>query len=283
MSDKKKEYEQRKRPVIERPAGWIPPNKRPQTPKPRYVRPEFSFDTIHGLPLKEVECVAPDKEEKVARRKEFDGEFSADGTTLVKEGMRAKFLKHLANNFAPVLKENLGLTDKEISEMASRGRVPKGFNVHHKLPLHVGGKNELGNLILIPLMPHDQLHHDVLDQQIANMKPGEHRTILLPASDEMIYDPKKFGYTRDNRQVEPNYETKVQAGNYSNNYLPEHIAEIRSRQKEEEQVAKQVSLFSKLKQISLALPANAPEPRAAATPPAPERQALMNKMTDRNR
>ena len=37
---------------------------------------KFSFDTIHGLPLKEVECYAPTKPERQAARQEFDGQFS---------------------------------------------------------------------------------------------------------------------------------------------------------------------------------------------------------------
>lgn len=94
--EKQQNYIHQKRPS--RPPGWIPPNKRPQKPKPRYVRPEFSFDTIHGLPLKEVECYAPTKPERQAARQEFDGQFSEDGKVMLKEGVRAKFLKHLAEN-----------------------------------------------------------------------------------------------------------------------------------------------------------------------------------------
>ncbi len=274
-----KPYLHQKRP--ERPPGWLPPNKRPQKPKPRYVRPEFSFDTIHGLSLKETECYVPTKAEREAARLEFDGQFSADGKTLVKEGMRAKFLKHLAEKHAKELKENLGLDDGQISQMAERGRVPNGFNVHHKLPLHVGGKNEFSNFILIPLYPHDQLHRDILDKQIENMKEGERRTILLPACEDMVYDPKKYGYMKNNQKVEPNYESRVDVAKYSDNYLPEHIAEIRSKREKTEK-PKVISLFKTLKEISESGKAAALLPeRVAAVPPPPP--AVQKKISEKGR
>ena len=221
------------------------------------------------------------KAEREAARLEFDGQFSADGKTLVKEGMRAKFLKHLAEKHAKELKENLGLDDGQISQMAERGRVPNGFNVHHKLPLHVGGKNEFSNFILIPLYPHDQLHRDILDKQIENMKEGERRTILLPACEDMVYDPKKYGYMKNNQKVEPNYESRVDVAKYSDNYLPEHIAEIRSKREKTEK-PKVISLFKTLKEISESGKAAALLPeRVAAVPPPPP--AVQKKISEKGR
>lgn len=277
--EKQQNYIHQKRPS--RPPGWIPPNKRPQKPKPRYVRPEFSFDTIHGLPLKEVECYVPSKSERHAARQEFDGRFSEDGKVMLKEGVRAKFLKHLAEKHSAALKENLGLTDEQIAQMAERGRAPAGFNVHHKLPLHIGGKNEFSNLILIPLYPHDQLHHDVLDRQVDNMKECERRTILLPTCDDMVYDPKKYGFYKDNQKVEANYTSKVKVENYSKNYLPEHIAEIRAKQ-EPDPEKKIVPLFKTLQNMSTAAKTAALYPeRAAAVPPPP--QAMQKRLSDKAR
>ena len=51
----------------------------------------FSFDTIHGMKLKETEYVVPSSAERKARRAEFQG---SNG----KEGVRSKFLKMLAND-----------------------------------------------------------------------------------------------------------------------------------------------------------------------------------------
>ncbi len=60
---------------------------------------------------------------------------------------RGEFLKNLATNHVDELKK-LGLTDDQISDMLD-GITPKGFQVHHKLPLDDGGDNSFKNLILI--------------------------------------------------------------------------------------------------------------------------------------
>ncbi len=196
----------------------------------------FSFDTIHGLPLKKVTYTVLPYEERQERRKEFDGYVDAKGRT--REGMRSKFLKHLGREHAEELKKQLGFSDKAIKEMAKYGHAPKGYNVHHKLPLHGGGKNEFSNFILTPLCPHDQWHHDVMDPQLIGIREGESRDILLPFSEEMIYDPKKYGFTKDNVKVEPNYDTVLFVGQYSKNYTQEHVNALRHRRMEAQQAAK---------------------------------------------
>lgn len=184
----------------------------------------FSFDTIHGLKLTEVEYKVPPSAERKAKRAEFQGENG-------EEGVRSKFLKMLANEHAQELKDLLGMTDADIARMAE-GKSVNGYNVHHKLPIHGGGKNEFSNFILTPLYPHDQWHHDVLDKQISGIREGEARKVLLPWTDEMIYDPKKYGFTRNNEQVMPNYRSRVNANNYPKIYRPEHVANAAARKRE---------------------------------------------------
>ncbi len=193
------------------------------------ARANFSFDTIHGMKLKEVEYIVPSSAERKARRAEFQG---SDG----KEGVRSKFLKMLARDHQQELKEKLGMSDEEIARMAE-GKSVNGYNVHHKLPLHGGGKNEFSNFIITPLYPHDQWHHDVLDKQIDGMVEGSRRTVLLPWSDEMIYDPKKFGFFRENQPVQPNYTSKVNPASYPRIYKPEHVADAAARKRELDTVA----------------------------------------------
>ncbi|MCQ2913621.1 MAG: hypothetical protein MJ247_00285 [Alphaproteobacteria bacterium] len=190
----------------------------------------FSFDTVHGLPLKEVEYTVPPKEERKAKRAEFGGVVDYSTGTIVQEGVRMKFLKMLANEHDGELREKLGLEDKEIESM-KKGYCPLGYNVHHKLPLHGGGKNEFKNFILTPLYPHDQWHHDILDAQIDGMKVGETRKVMLPICDDMIYDPKKYGFTRNNEPVKPNYTSNVDPANYPKIYKAEHITKT-NRDKE---------------------------------------------------
>lgn len=186
----------------------------------------FSFDTIHGLKLKEVEYKVPPMEVRKQRREEFDGVYTPD-KKMVKPGMRALFLKHLAENHRDELKEKLGFSDVEIDTMVEKGYAPRGYNVHHKLAIHGGGKNEFSNFILTPVAPHDQWHKDVMDPQLLGLATGDSRKILIPYTDEMIYNPKTYGMTRNHQPVRPNYKSVVDLVTYSQNYLPEHVAEIR--------------------------------------------------------
>lgn len=186
---------------------------------------KFNFDTIHGLKLKKVTYKVPPIGERKARRDEFQGRGG-------KEGMRSKFLKMLAKEHEQELREKLGLGDAEI-KMMSEGKSIPGYNVHHKLPIHGGGKNEFSNFILTPFYPHDQWHHDVLDPQIAHcMGPGQEKEVMLPWTDEMVYDPKKFGITRDNVKVEPNYVSRVDPNKYPKIYTQEQVADVANRRRE---------------------------------------------------
>lgn len=205
-----------------------PHQHQPEATRPA-VRPEpkpaeFSFDTIHGMKLKEVEYRVPPMDERKKKRAEFQGSGH-------KEGMRSKFLKMLANEHAQELKDLLGMSDAEIARMAE-GKSVNGYNVHHKLPIHGGGKNEFSNFILTPLYPHDQWHHDVLDEQIAGIAVGDSRKVLLPWTDAMIYDPKQYGFTKDNEKVAPNYTSRVNPDNYPKIYKPEHVASAAARKSE---------------------------------------------------
>lgn len=191
---------------------------------------KFNFDKIHGMSLKKVTYEVPPKSEREAKRAEFNG--SGD-----KEGVRSKFLKMLANEHEPELRAKLGLTDSEIA-MMKKGRSVPGYNVHHKLPLHGGGKNEFSNFIMTPLYPHDQWHHDVLDPQIADcMGTGQKKEVMLPWTDEMIYDPKSFGITKENQPVHPNYASRVNASHYPKIYTAKQVADAAQRKSELEKFA----------------------------------------------
>lgn len=85
--------------------------------------------------------------------KKADAELEALRKTF-DNGVRADFVKKLATENIDDLKK-LGLTDLDIGDM-KLGKLPDGFEVHHKLPLEDGGDNSFGNLILI-----QQDYHDV--------------------------------------------------------------------------------------------------------------------------
>ena len=197
----------------------------------------FNFDTIHGLKLKKVVYAVLSSEEHKARRKAFDGERDETGK-LIKQGIRSDFLKMLANDHEKELVEKLGLLPNDI-ELMKKGYTPNGYNVHHKLPLHGGGKNEFKNFILTPKCPHDQWHWDVLDPQIAGIERGQKREVLLPWTDDMIYDPKKYGFTKENQPVKPNFKSNVNPALYDDNYTPEGATVENRRKSLEKYIAAQ--------------------------------------------
>ena len=135
---------------------------------------KFDFDEIHGFKLIDVEYKVPPKREREARRSQF-------------KGIRADFLREIGRTHEKELRA-IGMNDAMI-EMVKSGRTPKGYNVHHKLPIHGGGKNEFKNFILMPIPPHDDLHHKVLDAQVLKMQEGDSKMVKLPWSDDMVYIP----------------------------------------------------------------------------------------------
>lgn len=181
---------------------------------------QFNFDEVHGLKLTRMEYTVPTMEDRKKMRKAFDGNWKKGI-----EGERAKFLKYLAKHHEKELVDRLGLTKTDINRM-KRGIGVKGYNVHHKLPIHGGGTNDFSNLILVPVFPHDQIHQDVMNPQVSGMVAGETRSILVPFSGEMIYNPQEFGFKKEGKFVEPSPATRVDEnlGYYVlKNYRPEHI------------------------------------------------------------
>lgn len=139
----------------------------------RAERGEFDFDVINGFKLKEVEFKTPGKKTRVARREEF------------KTQVRPAFLKYVAAHYEKELRA-MGISDKGLESMRS-GRSVNGYNVHHKLPIHGGGTNDFKNLIIMPIPPHDELHHDVIDPQLKGKDLAAGIKIKLPWSDDMVW------------------------------------------------------------------------------------------------
>ena len=52
--------------------------------------------------------------------------------------------------------------------------------------------NPFTNLILMPIKPHDELHHIVMDPQVAQMQTGDSKKVMIPWTDDMVYvDPER--------------------------------------------------------------------------------------------
>jgi hypothetical protein len=91
-------------------------------------------------------------------------------------GVRKRFVEHIsgsAENIASL--KRAGLSDAQIKKLQS-GKVPKGFQVHHKLPLDDGGDNSFGNLVLIKNHPY---HKAITNEQFSltkGLKPGKSKS-----------------------------------------------------------------------------------------------------------
>ena len=141
--------------------------------KERAARGQFDFDVINGFRLKEVEFKSPPKKQREAMREQF------------KKEVRPAFLKYVAEHFPNELRA-MGISDAGLATMR-KGYSVNGFNVHHKLPIHGGGTNDFKNLIIMPIKPHDELHHEVIDPQIKNQNLNAGVKIKLPWSDDMVW------------------------------------------------------------------------------------------------
>ena len=55
------------------------------------------------------------------------------------------------------------LTEKEFYRALNEGRLPKRYEVHHYLPISMGGKYDENNLCIIDSQLHDVIHQKILD------------------------------------------------------------------------------------------------------------------------
>lgn len=77
-----------------------------------------------------------------------------------------------------------GKLDCYVKEMnlarAARGLIPKGYDVHHIIPLSGGGTNRLSNLCLIEKSLHKFINRYCFDPALKRIKEGECLTINVP-------------------------------------------------------------------------------------------------------
>ncbi len=133
-------------------------------------------ETFLGIPCKKVLFCVPSKEERTARRLEFEQE------------KRAEFIKFLAKTQRPALRA-AGITEKQIARM-EEGFTPHGFNTHHKLPIFGGGTNDFSNLVLIRREPyHDMMHYHIINPQVRGMQDGQQKTVAIPDPATPVFVP----------------------------------------------------------------------------------------------
>lgn len=103
---------------------------------------------------------------------------------------RAGFVRSLANDPAKVARlREAGLTDDNIRMLAD-GKIPQGWQVHHKLPLDDGGTNDYSNLVLIKNEPYHKVITNAQNAATRGMAEGETRLIeQWPIPPGFVYPP----------------------------------------------------------------------------------------------
>jgi hypothetical protein len=97
---------------------------------------------------------------------------------------RRAFLEDLGNN-AEYLR-NAGFSETDIQKIQN-GRVPNGWQVHHKLPLDDSGTNSFDNLVLIQNEPYHKVITNYQNGIARRMKIGDIQTVEWPMLNGKIY------------------------------------------------------------------------------------------------
>lgn len=92
-----------------------------------------------------------------------------------------------------------GLTEAQIRTMATLGRAPDNYEVHHRLPLDDGGTNTPSNYLLLRCdIEHRAVHgyYNPAELRARLLTPGECAVLALPQppTDTIIYPNPALGY-----------------------------------------------------------------------------------------
>lgn len=99
---------------------------------------------------------------------------------------KKKFLNSLLEDKDKLLQA--GLTKADIARIEN-GLNPKGWQVHHKLPLDDGGTNSLDNFVLIKNEPYHKTITNFQNSFAQKFKVGEINKVYWPIPDGKIYPP----------------------------------------------------------------------------------------------
>ena len=102
---------------------------------------------------------------------------------------REDFLKRLGTDKQKELRA-AGMTDADIA-LIQNGKVPQGWQVHHKKPLDDGGDNSFNNLVLIKNDPYHQTITAAQTRLVGDLKPGQTRAVDFPIPQGSIYPPTR--------------------------------------------------------------------------------------------
>jgi hypothetical protein len=100
---------------------------------------------------------------------------------------RGAFLKKIAGDSENIKKlKDAGITDDQL-KLLKDGKVPDGYQVHHKKPIDDGGDNSFDNLVLIKNDPYHKSLTNLQNDLTRGMKSGDSKVIEWPVVDGFIY------------------------------------------------------------------------------------------------
>ena len=131
---------------------------------------------LPGVSTVNVNYVKRDRTEYTSLRREFDSH------------VRADFARHLADPARVADLRKAGLDDAAIARLAD-GKIPQGWQVHHKLPLDDGGTNSFDNLVLIKNDPYHIALTNAQRELVGDLEVGGSRVVDFPVPDGSVYPP----------------------------------------------------------------------------------------------
>lgn len=142
--------------------------------------------TVGGKPVElpnvgtvNVNYVKRDRAEYTQLRKDFDN------------GIRADFAQSLvATPEGLAAAKRAGLDDAAIARLQD-GKIPQGYQVHHKLPLDDGGTNDFDNLVLIQNSPYHTALTNAQRELVGDLPVGGSREVDFPVPEGTIYPAEK--------------------------------------------------------------------------------------------
>ena len=130
---------------------------------------------LKNVEFKKIDYLKRDRAEYKALRSKFDN------------GVRKKFLEELSDD-KDILSQldKLGVSSSDIAKLKA-GRVPNGWQVHHKLPLDDGGTNDFNNLVLIRNSPEHSAFTTFQKRSTNGLEIGDVKSIEWPFPKGNVY------------------------------------------------------------------------------------------------
>ena len=129
--------------------------------------------TLYDIEMKKINYVKRDRSVLRELRNDFN------------KFVRKDFLKSISSDIKNL--KSHGLSETDIQKLKD-GLVPKGYQVHHELPLDDSGTNDFSNLVLIKNEPYYKVVTNYQNSIARTMKIGESKEVLWPIIGKNIYN-----------------------------------------------------------------------------------------------